>query len=76
MNDAPARPGERPTIIDMLMPDASTVTLSPWPFDRDQIRLNTPARRLGKRRFASDEEFRGAYHAAAPEFLQLIVRRP
>src|SRR5688572_15068262 len=74
MEDVPARPGEGPTKVLVAMPDDSTVTLDPWPFDREEIRLGVAARRLRKRAFESVEAFREAYRAAGVETLELVVR--
>ena len=73
MDDMLARPGEAPTRISSAMPDDSTVTLDPWPFDRAEIRLGVAARRLRKRAFETAEAFREAYRAAGVEMLDLVV---
>lgn len=47
--------------------------VDPWPFDRDQIQLRVPCRRLPGRGYQSAEEFREVYRAAAVDSLQVVV---
>jgi hypothetical protein len=75
MEDVHAKPDRPPTPIAATMPDVATMSLSPWPFDQDDIRLMVTARRIRKVPFASVDEFRGAYRQAPFEQLELRVTR-
>ena len=75
MDDVHATPGRSPTPIAADMRDPAMMTLSPWPFDRDEVRLTVPARRVRKDRFVSVDEFRAAYRQSLAEPLELRVTR-
>lgn len=48
-------------------PDARLLHVDPWPFDRDEISVIVPCRRVPAERFVTDDEFRAAYGGAIPE---------
>lgn len=60
----PRRDGERVNLLCTPLGD-DVYQISPWPFDRDELQLTVPARRVPGAQFASEADFRAAY-AAAP----------
>ncbi len=52
-----------------------TYRISPYPFDADELRLTVPCRCVRGGIFASEEQFRAAYAAVAPESLALCLVR-
>jgi hypothetical protein len=75
MDDVRPGAGQPPRRITAGMPDESTMTLSPWPFDVDRVELDVPARRVRKGPFESLEAFEDTYWRTAAEVLRLVVRR-
>jgi hypothetical protein len=51
------------------------MTAEPWPFDRAEIVVEMPARRVRAGAFGSVEEFRGVYEGARVEGVRLVVRQ-
>ena len=74
MDDVYPAPGRAPVPIEVALPGPATMTLDPWPFDQAEMTFQVPARRVRKEPFASVEEFRAAYQAAAREPLTLTLR--
>jgi hypothetical protein len=74
MEDVHPRPGHPPLPIEVQMPDPSTMTLNPWPFDQQEMSFEVPARRVPKEPFPTLEAFQAAYLASTPEPLTLTVR--
>jgi hypothetical protein len=68
-----ARPGGREHAMRVRRPGDDLLTVSPWPFDIEEIRLEIPCRRLAARPFADEAEFRTAFAAAPPEPLGIVV---
>lgn len=61
------RAGDLPVDIQIEVPEKFTIRLNPWPFDRDRLEFAIPFRRVQTERFASEDPFRKAYHAARIE---------
>jgi hypothetical protein len=59
----------------LVMPDSATMEIEPWPFEEAILKLEVPARSVGKGPFGSVDEFRGMYANAPAERLAVIVRR-
>lgn len=76
MDDVRPHPGKPATKITVQMPDPSTMTLDPWPFDQPTISLQVPARRVSKEPFANLDAFHCAYRQTEAEPLRLEVRAP
>jgi hypothetical protein len=74
IEDVPFRPGESPTPISLTMPDASTLTLDPWPFDQAEMAFEVPARAVAKRVYADVGELHWAYGESTPQRLVLTLR--
>ena len=66
--------GAEPVRINFGHPAPFAITLDPWPFDRSEIRLETPCRRLPATPFGDEERFREAYANASVETAAIVVR--
>jgi hypothetical protein len=55
-------------------PALAEVALDPWPFAVPRIEEQVPCRRVPRRRYRDDAEFRGVYAAAPREQLAVAVR--
>jgi hypothetical protein len=75
VDDVMARPGEGAGVMKLEMVGDSWMTAEPWPFDREEIATEMPARRVRGGAFGSVEEFREAYGKARVEGVRLVVRR-
>jgi hypothetical protein len=58
------------------MPDPSTMTVNPWPFDQPEMHFQIPTRRVPKEPFPTLESFQSTYRTTAPEPLTLTLRCP
>jgi len=74
IEDLPHHPGQPPLPITLQMPDPTTMTLDPWPFDQPEMHFEIPTRRLPKAPFPSLEAFQSVYRATAPGPLRLTLR--
>jgi hypothetical protein len=75
IDDVHPRPGKPPAKIIVTMPTPSLMTLDPWPFDTQEIRLSIAARRVSRGPYSSAEEFRQAYYNATVETMELSARK-
>jgi hypothetical protein len=74
--DVYPRPGDAPLKFTLSRANPTTVTVNPWPFNRDHLQFTIPFRRVNAHPFDSLEAFRHAYHAAAVEQLSLAITHP
>jgi len=70
----PPQPGDQPVPLSLTMPNPATMQINPWPFDRPQLNMTIPARRLPRTPFPSTESFQSAYTTAPIEQLMLTVQ--
>jgi hypothetical protein len=54
---------------------ATHYRVSPYPFDKDQLDLSVPARRIAGATFSDQAAFRAAYAAAPVEELEVVIMR-
>lgn len=69
------RPGRGGICVHVHKNADDSFRLDPWPFDRDEIALAVPAKRLCGSAFASEDEFRKAYDEAPESRLALRAQR-
>ncbi|MDB5323280.1 MAG: hypothetical protein JWN40_4911 [Phycisphaerales bacterium] len=74
LDDVRGQPGQPPTRITAQMPDPSTMTLDPWPFDEPAMTFQVPAKRIPKETFATLDEFQRIYRETPAQPLTLHVR--
>jgi hypothetical protein len=71
----PPKPGANALELRLGYPHPWTVSVTPWPFDVEQIDQQAPCRRLPVKNYASVEEFREAYASAPVEMVGVRVMR-
>jgi Protein of unknown function (DUF3891) len=71
----PVGPGGPYVDLTLRIDSAGVVALDPYPFSEASFVLELSACRLEDRRYASAEEAARAYHDAAPETIQIQIRR-
>jgi hypothetical protein len=71
IEDVAPGPGAEPLELHVGYPAEWMVSISPWPFDIEQIEAQAPFRRLPARAYANVEEFRRVY-SAAPQEMQIV----
>jgi hypothetical protein len=67
------RPGGQPVQLAVGHPAPFVLTLTPWPFDQEEIAAEVPFRRVPAREFSSVDEYRSLYNAAMPEKLTVQI---
>jgi len=52
------------------------LVVNPWLFGPDSLNVEVEARRIPRRRYSTDQEFRDVYRDAAVETLRFSLKRP
>jgi len=68
------RPGAAPAVIGVCRPTAEVLTLSPWPFGPEEVRIEVPYRRVPARRFEDDADLGSVYTQASVERFTVALR--
>lgn len=71
IENMPPKPGADAVQLRIGYPRDWTVSVSPWPFDVEEIEAQAPFRRIAAKPYSSTEEFRQAY-ADAPQEMQSV----
>lgn len=66
-------PGGKHVALHVKRPDIQKLTVNPWPFDVQSIRVSFPYRRVSSKPFANAEQFRNEYAAAKVEHFSCTV---